>query len=254
MYHLSGDEAQAVLIWCGGTALAAAALRSHPLTVGAVLLAGAWLIVSLDREGVPLSYLPIVAGLWAVSIWTRSVASRHLVLLSLMFYAIVFYVDDAGIFASSSGRAALTAPIVLVVLSAALFAFAVRSPELSESVFKLGGGLPVQGLLGFIAGMSVIQFELYEEPVFTLVALLVFAGVIGALVLAGRESRMLRWLAYAAFIWELGFVYLVLLGSMLGTAGFFFVAGIVLAGIAWAINRIERRMMSGNRPVGEGAA
>src|SRR5690606_13344429 len=43
MYHLSGDEAQAILTWCAGTALAAAALRSGPLTMAAVALAAAWL-------------------------------------------------------------------------------------------------------------------------------------------------------------------------------------------------------------------
>jgi uncharacterized membrane protein len=45
----------------------------------------------------------------------------------------------------------------------------------------------------------------------------------------------------------------VLLGSMLGTAGFFFAAGTVLAGIAWAITRIERRIAAA-RMGGEGAA
>jgi len=244
MYHLSGDEMQALLIWCGGTTLAAVALRSHPLTVGAVLLAGAWLVMTLDGgAGVPLTYLLIAAGLWAVSLWTGSVAARHLILLSLMLYAILFYLDGET----------LVAPVALVLASAVAFAFAVQFPDRSEEIFKLGGGLPVQGLLGFIAGMSVIQFELYEESEFTLVAVIVFVGVVGALVLAGRESRMLRWLAYAGFIWELGFVYLVLLGSMLGTAGFFFAAGIVLAAVAWAISRIEKRMLGG-RPAGEGAA
>lgn len=245
MYHLSGEEAQAVLLWCGGTAFAALALRSHPLTVGAVLLAATWLLMVMDARGqapVPLGYLLLAAGLWAVSLWTRSVAARHLILLSLMLYAVLFYLD--------SDR--LVAPIALVLISIAAFAFATQLPDLSESIFKLDGGLPVQGLLGFIAGMSVVQFELYEQPGFVYVAIVVFAGVIGALVLAGRESRMLRWLAYAGFIWELGFVYLVLLGSMLGTAGFFFVAGIVLAAIAWTISRIERRMAV-TQPAGEGA-
>lgn len=245
MYHLSGEEAQAVLLWCGGVALAAVALRSHPLTAGAVLLAAAWLLMAMDshgQEAVPLGYLPLAAALWAVSLWTRSVASRHLILLSLMLYAVLFYLEGET----------LVAPIALVLVSTAAFAFAIQLPDLSESVLKLDGGLPVQGLLGFIAGMSVVQFELYEEPEFLYVAIVVFAGMIGALVLAGRDSRMLRWLAYAGFIWELGFVYLVLLGSMLGTAGFFFVAGIVLAAIAWTISRIERRMKQAST-VGESA-
>ena len=44
MYHMSGDEAQAILVWCAGTALAAAVLRSATLTVAAVGLAIAWLV------------------------------------------------------------------------------------------------------------------------------------------------------------------------------------------------------------------
>ena len=43
MYHLSGDETEAILTWCIGTGIAAAALRSGPLTIAAVGLAGFWL-------------------------------------------------------------------------------------------------------------------------------------------------------------------------------------------------------------------
>lgn len=244
MYHLSGDERQAILVWCGGTTLAALALRSHPLTVGAVLLAGAWLVMSVDdAEVAPLTYLPVAAVLWGISLWTRSLAARHLILLSLMLYAGLWYVNTESLFA----------PALLAAASVLAFAFATRMPELAERVFRLDGGLPVQGLLGFIAGMSLVQFELYEERSFAVVAMVVFAGVIGALVLAGRESRMLRWLAYAAFVWQLGFVYIALIGTMLGTAGFFLLAGVVLGAIAWAITRIEKRMATRNA-AGEGAA
>jgi uncharacterized membrane protein len=138
----------------------------------------------------------------------------------------------------------LAAPIALATISAGAFAFAVWMPERSEALLRLGGGLPEQGLVGFIAGMSLVQFAYYEKSGFLVVAITVFAGVIAALVLAGRESRMLRWLAYAAFIYEIGYVYVVLIGSMLGTAGFFLAAGLVLAIIAVVITRIERRMKS----------
>jgi len=245
MYHLSGDEAQAVLLWCGGTGLAALALRSGPLTVGAVLIAGGWLLLQVDWRGhdLPLGYLAVAAALWGVSLWTHSATARHLLLLSLTFYALLVYMDGGT----------LAAPVTLVAVSAAAFAVSVQYPEQSERVLRLGGGLPVQALLGFLAGMAVIQFEHYEKQSFTLLAMLTFAGVVGALLLEGRHSRMLRWLAYAGFIFELGFVYIVLLGSMLGTAGFFFAAGVVLAGIAYAITRIERRMANVRRG-GEGAA
>lgn len=245
MYQLSGDEAQAILVWCVGTAFAAAALRSHPLTVGAVLLAGAWLLMVATEEGeggsVPLLYLALAAALWAVSLWTGSVPARNLILLSLMLYAGLFYIDGES----------LHAPLVLAIVSAAAFAAAAWAPDRSEQVLRLGGALPAQGLLGFIAGMSAVQFEYYDTPKFVYVAILVLASVVAALVLAGRENRMLRWLAYAAFIYELGFIYIELIGSMLGTAGFFFAAGLVLAAIAIVIGRIEKRMA---KPAGEGAA
>ena len=246
MYHLSGDETQAILVWCAGPALAAIALRSHPLTVGAVLLAGGWLLMVATESGrgdhVPPSYLALAAVLWAVSLWTASTAARHLILLSLMLYVVLVYLDSEG----------LVAPILLAAVSAAAFAWGAAQPQQSERIVKLGGGLPVQGLLGFIAGMSIVQFEYYEERSFLLVAIIVFAGVVAALVLAGRESRMLRWLAYAAFIYELGFVYVTLIGTMLGTAGLFLAAGLVLAAIAIVITRIERRVAGS--AAGEGRA
>jgi len=247
MYQLSGDEAQAVLVWCAGTALAAIALRSHPLTVGAVLLAGAWLLMTATAAGThdqaPLSWLALAAVLWAVSLWTDSSPSRHLLLLSAMVFAWLVYVDSDS----------LRAPAILAAVSVAAFALGIWRPDESDRILRLDGALPVHGLLGFIAGMSAIQFEYYDEPEFVYVAIAVFAGVVAALVLAGRSGRMLRWLAYAAFVYELGFVYIALIGTMLDTASFFLAAGLVLALVAVVITRIERRMAAaaaaaGGRP------
>jgi len=236
MYQLSGDEAQAVLVWCAGTGLAAIALRSHPLTVGAVLLAGAWLLMVAVEAGThdqaPMSWLALAAVLWAVSLWTDSSPSRHLLLLSAMAFAWLLYVD----------RDSLVAPILLAGIAVAAFALGVWRPDESDRVLRLDGALPVHGLLGFIAGMSAVQLEYYDEPQFLYIAIAVFAGVVAALVLAGSTSRMLRWLAYAAFVYELGFIYVALIGTMLDTASFFLAAGLVLALIAVVITRIERRM------------
>ena len=46
MYHMTGDEASAMVTWGAGTALAAVALRSNPLTVAAVGIAEAWLFAA----------------------------------------------------------------------------------------------------------------------------------------------------------------------------------------------------------------
>lgn len=64
------------------------------------------------------------------------------------------------------------------------------------------------------------------------------------LLVAGRESRMLRWLAYIAFAFNVCFLYVVMLGTMMDTAGFFLFAGLSLSALAWLIARLERRLAS----------
>lgn len=248
MYHLSGEETQAIFLWCGGTALAALALRSGPLTAGAVLLAATWMsMVTFDSswfDQPPLLYLAVAAALWAISLWTQSTAARHLILLSLMYFVILHYLESEQ----------LIAPLLLAIVSAAVFAAWVLAPEQADRVARLGeGGVPVQGLLGFIAGMSPVQFAYQDQGPFLLIVIIVFAAIIAALVLGGRESRMLRWLGYAAFTYEVIYVYVVLLVSMIGTAGFFLTAGLVVAGLAWAISRIEKRLKAPPAEVAEGA-
>jgi uncharacterized membrane protein len=61
-------------------------------------------------------------------------------------------------------------------------------------------------------------------------------------VLAGRQSRGLRWIAYLGFAFELCLIYAVTMETMLGTAGFFLLAALVLGILAFAIIRIEKRM------------
>lgn len=43
-------------------------------------------------------------------------------------------------------------------------------------------------------------------------------------------------------IYQICFIYLVMLGTMLGTAGFFVVGGLVLSALAFVITRLERRL------------
>ena len=248
MYHLSGDETQAVLTWCAGTAVAAAVLRSGPLTIGAVALAAAWLFLRefdfwRDTD-FPYAFIAIAAVLWLVSYWTGSAASRHLILLSLVFYVALLGVEhDSDLI----GIAA-----VLAAISAALFALAVVMPAEVERIVRLGGLLPVHGLIGFLTGMIMIQLELADEDGagFAIAAALALAGIVASVMLAGRESRGLRWIAYVGFAVELCLVYGVMIQDMLGTAGFFLAAGVILGLLALAIIRIEKRMKEPRLPQG----
>lgn len=237
MYHLSGDEASAILTWCAGTALAAAALRSGPLTVAATAIGAFWMVMEgfefwNDRE-IPLFYPALVLVLWIVSIWTRSVASRHLLLLSLVLYGAAFAVNfDVG-----------PAAAVMVAIAVAAFTAWALAPAFVERVVMLNGRLPLHALIAFLTAAGMFQIDMLdEEATLAISALVAFAAIVAVLVLAGRESRALRWVAYLGFSFELCLLYVATIGTMLGTAGMFLLAGVALAAVAYLIIRIERRM------------
>lgn len=236
MYHMSGDEKQAIFVWGVGTALAAAALRSGPLTVGAVLLGVAWMLMHAfdgwwSMRELPYAYLLVSAALFALSFWTLSGVARHLVLASLFLFIFLRYWEGEN----------FTTLLVLVALSVALFAFGHLRPAEAGRFLGLGSGLPVHALVGFLTGVGIMQVELDDQLGFLAASVVAFAGIVAVLLLAGRDNAMLRWFAYAAFIFQLCFVYLVMVGTMLGTAGFFVVGGLVLSALAWTITRLERR-------------
>lgn len=234
MYHMTGDEKQAIFVWGAGTAFAAAALRSPALTVGAVLLAAVWMSMHAlghwMMRGLPNNFLLVAAALFALSYWTRSLAARHLVLLSLYWFAILAYLRDDSI----------NVPVLLAVLSGGLFLLGWKRPQHARMI-GLRAGLPVQALLGFLCGVGTVQVALIDKSEFLLPTLAAFGGIVFAVLVAGRENALLRWLAYAAFVFQLCFTYIVMLGTMLGTAGFFVFGGAALAVLAWIIARLERR-------------
>ncbi|MBZ9855893.1 DUF2157 domain-containing protein [Mesorhizobium sp. CA13] len=240
MYHLSGDEALALITWGAGTALAAVALRSNPLTVAAVGIADAWLFLKgfdyFNRSEFPHLFLVMALVLFAVSFWTRSQAARHLIILSLLFYLVLLAVDHGT----------LPVAVPLVVVSVLLFVAAVFAPEPVDRIVQLGGRLPLHALLGFLTGLAIIQFELADESSynsgFAIASVVALAGIVAAIVLAGRDSRGLRWLAYLGFAFELAMIYVVTLQSMLDTAGFFLAAAVLLGILAIVIIRVEKRM------------
>lgn len=237
MYHLSGETAAALLTWFCATLLAAFMLRSSLLTVAAGGLAAAWLCfegVSLWSLAPHLWQLPVMlAAVWAVSWWTRSMAARHLALLVLIFYGVVLALEFEA------------APIgmALAGVSALAFLAAVLAPREVERLAGLGGYLPLSSLLGFLTGMTVLQAEFWERTgPLALLALVALLGIVVAIMLAGRESRAVRVLAYLGFAEQLCLVYLGLIGTMLNTAALLFIAALLMAALAFVIFRVERRM------------
>ncbi|MBZ9677215.1 DUF2157 domain-containing protein [Mesorhizobium sp. ES1-1] len=248
MYHLSGDQASALVTWGTGTAIAAVALRSNPLTVAAVGIADGWLFLKgfdyFSRTAFPHAFVVMAVVLFAASFWTRSQPARHLIILSLLFYLMLVAMHDAT----------LPVAIPLVIVSIGLFAAGVFAPEPVDRIVQLDGRLPLHALLGFLTGLAMIQFELADESTsngaFALASVIALAGIVASIVLAGRESRGLRWLAYLGFAFELAIIYVVTLQSMLDTAGFFLAAAVLLGVLAIVIIRVEKRL---NAPVNSGA-
>jgi uncharacterized membrane protein len=240
MYHLTGDEASAIVTWGIGTALAAVALRSNPLTVAAVGISVAWLFVrefDFYNRTEFLNFFVIMAPvLFVVSFWTRSQPARHLIILSVIFYIAVRGMDHNT----------LLLAIPLVVVSALLFAVAIFAAEPVDRVLQLGGRLPLHALIGFLTGLAMIQFELGDHSTFNggfaIASVLALAGIAAAVMLGGRESRGLRWVAYAGFAFELAVIYVVTLQSMLDTASFFLAAAVLFGILALVIIRVEKRM------------
>jgi uncharacterized membrane protein len=249
MYHLSGDEASALITWGAGTALASVALRSSPLTVAAVGIADAWLFLRefdyFGRAEFPHLFVVMALVLFAISFWTRSRAARHLIILSVIFYLVLMATEYET----------LQVAVPLVVVSALLFAAASLAAEPVDRILQLGGRLPLHALIGFLAALAMIQFELADESGynsgFAIASAAALAGIVAAIVLGGRESRGLRWIAYAGFAFELAIIYVVMLQSMLNTAGFFLAAAVLLGILALVIIRVEKRMRA---PSVEGAA
>ncbi|TIR46445.1 MAG: DUF2157 domain-containing protein, partial [Mesorhizobium sp.] len=164
----------------------------------------------------------IVLVLFAISFWTRSQAARHVIILSIVFYLLLLAIDHNT----------LQVAIPLVLVSALLFAAAIFVAEPVDSVVQLGGRLPLHALIGFLAGLAMVQFELADEASynsgFAIASAAALAGIVAAIMLGGRESRGLRWVAYAGFAFELAIIYVVMLQSMLDTAGFFLSAAVLL--------------------------
>ncbi|HEV7418061.1 MAG TPA: DUF2157 domain-containing protein, partial [Tianweitania sediminis] len=236
MYHLSGDEVQAIGTWGVATAIASALLRSPALCVGAVMLAVAWMLGTTSgfwNEHTPSAwFLAASLLLWLLSFWVNSPLSRVGVLLALLLYGTLFALVRGGSEMLS---------LLIALLSAAVFAFSVWMPREAARFFALGATLPALGLLGFYWGMGLVQIQVDDVAAAFLLAIIVFGGTALALWAAGRDNRRLRRLAYAGFTAELVYLYVQVLGTMLDTATLFLASGFAFAAIAVAIRRIERR-------------
>lgn len=237
MYNMAGDERQAILVWFAGVLAGAVVLRSYAMTIGAAILCAIWFAMGFDGARSVLADLPhewlILGALtWVVSLWTRSPTTRHLLSLTVLGYLVAISATE-------------DLPIISYLTAAAGIGLVVHGrlmPTPTRQRFGLGDPVFIHGFLYFLVGMAMVHMQLDGEAAFLAAPIATFIGIIVAVLVAGRESPGLRRLAYAAFIGELVYLYMALIGTMMDTATFFLSAGIVLAVLAWGAMRLERHM------------
>lgn len=244
MYGLPADEGFALLLWCLGTALAAAAFPSASLTVAAAALALAWLLFHefkwTEARAFPLAYPLLAAAVWAVSLRSNSRRARELLLLSLLPY--FFFLAQR--FGPLSIGAALAA------FSGLLFALASRQPRQAEWLLRVDGRAPLYLLLLSILGFAIAQGEVIDRVGFAVSAAVILVAIAAALLVGGRASAGVRRVCYVAFAAEICVVFGVTVGSALDTVSFFLLAALFTAVLAFAVFRLERRWQAPDRGLG----
>jgi len=101
-----------------------------------------------------------------------------------------------------------------------------------------------------LAALFILQTGVYDDDVrmVMVIAVIVLLGIVAVLMSGGGGSPALRWLAYAAFAFEVIYLYAETVGSILGTASFFFVLAVFVLVIAGLVYFAEKRF---GKPISE---
>lgn len=239
MYHLSGDVASAALLWAGGTVVAALLLRSSTLVSTSIVIAGFYLVASLEPETASrLTYvwiIPVFAVIAAGLIWYAGaqVARHFLAVLVLLFVCIVHFDRDAGV-------------VLWMTLIAGLGLFLLDA--LHPAVLDRATGWSISlGAYGFLAVQMVLLIFQFNDHIFAqtrdvMTGIVILAVAIAGLALSGHRNLAIRWSAYGLFSLEVLYIAFETIGTMIGTAGFFLTVGVLVLLLAVFVIRMERRL------------
>lgn len=250
MYHIEGDPPDAVLTWAGGSLLAGVLLRSRPalaLTIVLVSLWSWWEVAETDGR----THWAFLVGWLATAapvVWLRWRSGYYLLALSLSTWVVglgyqldwpdLKGIEPANVLVAGLGLAAAAAGYVVP-----------RYAKLEADVPRL---LTVYGLVVAYAGLFAIQFvEKTPGWGIALFAVLSLVLIVGVLIHAMRTGdRAQSALAYLLFSAELLGLYFKTLGTLLDTALFFLIAGVIvfaLAALAWRL-RTSGQLTKGAAP------
>ncbi|MCY0147063.1 DUF2157 domain-containing protein [Hoeflea sp. G2-23] len=247
MYHLSGDDVAFMLLWTLGAIAMSLSFSSPMAAVGAGLLAFGYLsaisgAMDFGAGGVNdlTAHLSVLAiGLViAVSAWRAgSVVAGHLVALLLICWMIWLTIDKSDV----------NPGYVLAAIGLAAFAVGSRLPPALAGFAARHGAVSAYGAVLLLCGVGLVQIEHDGEWIVVQLALaaLILSASIVVLAIAGGHNRLIRRFAYFVFAAEVLYVVSETLGTLLGSSGFLFLGGLVLAAIAVAVMKIEKRFQTG---------
>ena len=244
MYHLSGDEAAFMLSWAIGAFVVSITFSSAMAAISAGLLGLGYLFTVSDGLGIFSSWHgPDLTGYFAalvvtaavgISAWrSRSAIAGHLSAIMLLCTMVWIFEEGAD----------LNPSYLLAAIGAVAFVAGSLMPLPPSAPFARHGTLSAYGAVLLLGGLGMVQADSDITSLFGVMAFaaLVLGTSVGVLVVAGGANRLIRRIAYFAFSCETIYIVGETLGTLLGSAGFLFFGGLVLAAMAYAMMRLEKR-------------
>ncbi|MEI2302427.1 DUF2157 domain-containing protein [Ensifer sp. MJa1] len=245
MYHLSGDAADAALLWFAGACLSALTFRSAAMATVAGGLAWFYFISLLTEDGFGLSFdwrtwlVPVLCVVVVVQVRLADAGrARHLAYLLLVSWLAWRYVDHPSLaFAGGLAAAGLVA----------FLAATLPGSPLRQLAIEAGSAPAFYSFALALLGFTALQYQAVGVPTEVATGAGTLLVALLGIALAGAQNGAVRYLGYLAFAGELLYLAFETLGTMIGTSGFFLISGLVVAGIAWLVIRIEGHMAQTRR-------
>ncbi len=244
MYHMDGHPPDAVLLWAIGAVAAGLLAQSRSALAAALVLLLVWSGMESFGEGlyqrIHWGFLPawgLVAAGFALTGWKPGI---NLLGLTMVVWLIESAAISDGTRLFNGGVENYNGRLALILIgTAAMFAsdaarvWSKRWPDLPSS-------LMLQGAIVAFAGAYLMQMTAWRGNGILMFGILILAGILGVLALAWRNDfRGALWFAYAAFTVEIVTLYVTKIGTLLGSAGFFVGAGLIVAALAFAAHRLH---------------
>lgn len=249
MYNMSGDELTMIIVWFAAACIVAALFRSSAQVALAGFLAwafcGAYLWDHLDHWQGFMPWVPFLmaAVLIALVRYVDAPRARHFAYLVLVGWLTWIFGLNESLNAAMLFAALGMAAFLAVSIPASPLMPLARTAGVAPAFYAF-----LVAAIGFFLVHAEISNETFSNDVWAkdalpliIVAVATLASSVIAIALSGRDNGAVRFLAYFVFACEILYLASETIGSIIGTAGFFLVAGLLVAFAAWLVIRLERR-------------